>query len=159
MTIRMPTTTTGPDAAADTPAPDPNVLRLTSVLASGLPLELGTPDEPARYTVPAVFSRQVNATERVRIEDPAAAAALVERCGLDHSLQLTVSDRRLLIGNTNLAELTGGLASAVAALLREIDAVLDAEQDARTAQATARRLVDTERAATLEAAAAQVHFV
>lgn len=156
--IRM-TTTTPTEAPAEASTPESNALRLTSVLASGLPLELGTPDEPAFYTVPAVFSRQVNAAERVRIEDPASALTLVKRCGLDHELQLTVSDRRLLIGNTNLAELTGGLASALAALLREIDALLVAEQDVRTAQANARQLVDSERAASLEAAAAQVHFV
>ncbi|MBN9167080.1 MAG: hypothetical protein J0I07_39475 [Myxococcales bacterium] len=48
-------------------------LRLVSILVSGLPVELGTPDEPATYTVPAVFSRQVTAAERARLEDPDTA--------------------------------------------------------------------------------------
>ena len=68
------TTTT----ALTTPQPDDTTLdlHLLSVLESELPVEIGTADQPDRYTVPAVFSRQVTRTERARIEDPATAQAL-----------------------------------------------------------------------------------
>lgn len=66
--------TTAPDGAPASTPLDPAALRLVSVLVSGLPTALGTVDEPVRYTVPAVFSRQVTPRERALV---AAAAAAV----------------------------------------------------------------------------------
>lgn len=151
-------TTPAPAAALPAPTPDPHrdPLRLTSVLASGLPAELGTPTEPATYTVPAVFSRQVTPPERHRIEDPATARSLAEYAGPD--LELVVSDRRLLIKNTTLAQLKGGLASALARTLRTIDAELAAEQAERDDAAGARQEEELERAAQVVRAAAEVRF-
>jgi hypothetical protein len=162
----LPTTTTAAPAArhaapAATPAeptataPDDS-LRLVSILVSGLPHELGTPDEPARYTVPAVFSRQVTAPERARIEDPATARALAPHAGPD--LALEVSDRRLLIKNTTLAELDAGLAAALAAALRDISRELDVEQAQLSADADARDADERGRAAAIAAAAAAIRF-
>ena len=108
---------TNPTPGTDSPSTS-GPLRLVSILVSGLPAELGTADEPPRYTVPAVFSRQVTAEERARIEAPATASALSAHG--DRDLALEVSDRRLLIKNTTLAQLAGGLAAALGAALRDI---------------------------------------
>lgn len=131
-------------------------LRLTSVLASGLPVELGTPNAPDRYTVPVVFSRQVTQEERERIEDPAVARQLGEHAGA--ALELEVSDRRLLVKNTNLRELGGGLSAALAAMLRELDVQLEAEQSARDDEAHRRELKERERAAAVAQEAAAIRF-
>ncbi len=138
---------------------DPSVgdpLRLVSILVSGLPAELGTADEPARYTVPAVFSRQVTAGERARIEDAATAHALSAHA--DPDLALEVSDRRLLIKNTTLAQLEGGLAAALAAVLRDIDRDLDAERDQMVADAEVRDADERDRESAVAAAAAAIRF-
>lgn len=132
-------------------------LHLTSVLVAGLPPELGTSAAPARYTVPAVFSRQVSAVERARIEDPATALALRPHAADDISLE--VSDRRLLVKNTSLAELRDGLASALAAMLRELETELHDERDRRDAEIEAAMLVERERSVTLTREAAEVRFV
>jgi hypothetical protein len=133
-----------------------DALRLTSVLASGLPPEVGTPEEPATYTVPAVFSRQVSQPERTRIEDPATARGLAAFAGPD--LELVVSDRRLLIKNTTLAQLTGGLAAAIAGVLRDIDAELAVEQAQLDDAADVRQVAELARAAAVVRAAAEVRF-
>lgn len=138
-------TTTGPD-----------VLRLVSILVSGLPADLGTPGAPARYTVPAVFSRQVTALEKARIEDPATARGLAPHSGPD--LALEVSDRRLLVKNTTLAELQGGLAAALAAALRDIDRELGVEQARATADAEVRDAGERDREAVVAAAVAAIRF-
>lgn len=137
---------------------DPRALRLVSVLTTGLPAELGTPDEPALYTVPAVFSRQVSDTERQRIEDPATARALAEQAGSSPGLELAVSDRRLLIKNTSLAQLTGGLAAAIATMLDQLGRELLAETDRRTEAAEVLRTDEQERFDAVAKAAAAVHF-
>jgi len=135
---------------------DAAALRLVSVLVSGLPTGLGTPHEPARYTVPAVFSRQVTPDERARIEDPATARGL-SRYG-DPDLALTVSDRRLLIKNTTLAHLRDGLAAALAAMLRDVDRDLNAQRALTSAQAEASDADERARSAAVAAAASAVHF-
>jgi hypothetical protein len=140
--------------ATTTPAPD--ALRLVSILVSGLPTELGTPGEPACYTVPAVFSRQVTAQERARIEDPRTARGLGAHA--DPDLALEVSDRRLLIKNTTLAQLEAGLAAALAAALRDIARELGAEQAQLSADADARDADERGRAAALAPAAAAIRF-
>lgn len=137
---------------------DPRALRLLSVLASGLPADVGTPAEPERYTVPAVFSRQVSSAERAWIEDPATARLLEERTGAGPGLALGVSDRRLLIMNTTLAELKGGLAAAIGDMLTRLGQELFTEMDRRTAAAEA--LVSRERARidAVSRAAAEITF-
>ena len=131
-------------------------LRLTSVLTSALPPELGTAAAPDRYTVPVVFSRQVTPQERDRIEHPALAHRLSEHLG--GQIELIVSDRRLLVKNTSLAELRDGLAGALAAALRDLDVQLDAEQSAREDAASRRDLEEHERADAVAREAAQIRF-
>lgn len=133
-------------------------LHLVSVLATGLPAEIGTPSEPDRYTVPAVFSRRVTGEERARIEDPATARDLAEAAGLAHGLELAVSDRRLLIKNTNLAELTGGLATSLAGMLARLDRDLHTDHDERAAAAEVRDTAERQRFEAVSRAAAEVHF-
>lgn len=137
---------------------DPRALRLLSVLASALPLELGTPAEPARYTVPAVFSRQVSVAERAWIEDPATARLLEERTGAGPGLALAVSDRRLLIMNTTLAELKGGLAAAIGEMLTRLGQELLTEMDRRTAAAEILVSDEQDRVDAVTRAAAEITF-
>ncbi len=152
-----PTATSAGMDAPETALPSaPEQLRLVSILVSGLPPELGTPEEPARYTVPAVFSRQVTASEKARIEDPATARSLAPHAGPD--LALEVSDRRLLIENTTLAELEGGLAAALGTALRDIDRELGVEQARATADAEVRDAGERDREAVVAAAVAAIHF-
>ena len=69
-----------------------------------------------------------------------------------------VSDRRLLVKNTSLAELRDGLASALAAALRDVDQQLDAEQAAREDATSRRDLQEHERADAVAREAAQIRF-
>ncbi|HEY0117208.1 MAG TPA: hypothetical protein VGC04_00335 [Cellulomonas sp.] len=150
-------------------APEAGVLHLVSIVVSGLPPELGTADEPARYTVPAAFSRPVTPEERARIEDPATARRLGRRLERrlgrsGRGLALVVTDGQLLIKNTTLAELRGGLAAALAGLLRQIDQDLEAERAQRSAEPDAlgveahARAAAVTTAAAVNAAAAAVRF-
>jgi hypothetical protein len=148
-----------PDVSTAPPAADQtHGLHLVSVLVAGLPAELGTAAEPARYTVPAVFSRQVTAPERARIEDPGTSRLIAAQVGADPGLSLTVSDRRLLIGSTNLAELRDGLAAAIGAMLAVIERELATEQDERVAAAQILQTDEHERVAAVAQLAAQVRF-
>ncbi|KGM09077.1 hypothetical protein [Cellulomonas carbonis] len=131
-------------------------LRLTSVLASGLPAEVGTPDEPRRYTVPAVFSRQVGPREKAYLEDPSTARRLA--ADGHPGVELRVSDRRLLIGNTTLAELRDGLASRIAAVLREMGDAMAQEQTRLDDERSERLVHEQERAAAVTALAADIRF-
>jgi len=154
-TTTIPTSQTEEPSA---PAEKAHALSLVSVLATGLPAELGTPHEPAHYTVPAVFSRRVTQEERARIEDPATASDLAEATGLDHGLQLTVSDRRLLIKGTNLAELTDGLATALGDMLARLDQDLHSEHDERVAAGEALHAAERQRFDAVSQAAAKIRF-
>lgn len=154
--------------AQDSPVPSPSelgrargdsrALRLVSILASGLPIELGTPEEPALYTVPVVFSRQVTAAERAAIEDPETARRLAEETGAEAGLALSVDDRRLLIHNTSLRLLKDGLASAIGRMLQQLGSDLMAEQDRATASAEARLSHERTRVALIAREAAEISF-
>ena len=157
----MSTTSTTPSAngAAHSPASsEPVPLSIDHVLASGLPAELATPAEPPLYTVPVVFSRRVSPQERAVIEDPATAAHLMDVCGAGPDLRLTVSDRRLLIENTTLAQLDGGLAAAIGAMLTTLGDQLHAAREERTAAAEASTRVERERAEGVARTAAAIRF-
>ncbi|WP_052748412.1 hypothetical protein [Cellulomonas sp. FA1] len=162
-------TSTAPSTAAPAPStsdasPDPTAgdLHLLHILESGIAAEVGTPAEPSRYTVPVVFSRQVTPVERARIEDPATARRLGEAVSPGRGgpeLRLVVSDRRLLVENTTLAELRDGLAAELAAFLRELGEDVRAASAERVT-AAARRAGDAERRdATVHAAVEQIRFV
>ncbi|MFE4463902.1 hypothetical protein ACFRCR_02180 [Oerskovia sp. NPDC056781] len=136
--------------------PDPEALRVTGVLASALPPELGTPHEPVTYTVPAVFSRQVTREEQDAIEGDAVRHRLAD-AGFE-DVELTVSDRRLLIEHTSLAALKGGLAHEVADVLRDLGRDLVAEHDRLAAEIAELQKEEDRRAAVVLVEAEQIRF-
>lgn len=107
-------------------------LGLTTILTGSLPLTLLTDAAPARYVVEAAFTRRVEPEETALILGQRAQDFLTAR-GYSN-VQLTVSDRRLVIANTNLEELRDGLSRAIAELLASISEevrTLHHQQDVR----------------------------
>ncbi|GAB3175666.1 hypothetical protein GCM10027059_49410 [Myceligenerans halotolerans] len=154
-----------PDATDDALAPADAVapahgakggLFLRGVLDSALPHELGTDDEPERYTVAAVFSRRVSAEERVLIEGPSTLAALAGR-GYP-GVTLRVADRRLEITQTNLEMLAGGLATEIAAVLRDVEQQVVAARERRAEEVLRWSEAEAARAARVKAEADRVRF-
>lgn len=131
-------------------------LRLTSVLSGGLPATLGNPGAPTLYTVPAVFSRQVSAAERLAIQAPEAVRRLAD-AGYPR-VTLDVADRRLLIGSTNLGELRDGLAHELAELLRDIDRTLAEQRDQRDAAELVARSAEADRASDVQDLVDEIRF-
>lgn len=132
-------------------------LALTSVVASGLPGDLGTPQAATFYDVPAVFNRRPDAAETTGIRGADGHAQLAAAGYPDVSLD--VQDRRLVIGHTNLDQLEGGLSNAIATIVDTISraALLDKEvaRDAARADFDDR----TARAQDVTRAASRIHFV
>lgn len=144
---------------ADAPGPDSPAtggLFLRGILDSALPHELGTDDEPQRYTVAAVFSRQVAPEERALIEGPDARSTLA--AGGYPGVGLKVADRRLEISGTNLATLAGGLASQVAALLRDVERQVATARERRDDERVRWSEAEVVRAARVKAEADRVRF-
>lgn len=120
-------------------------LGLSSILTNSLPLTLMTDSAPERYVIEAVFTRRVDPDEVAFLLGAQTREFLDER-GYPE-VQLTVSDRRLVIANTNLEELRDGLASDIAELLTWISEqvrVLHHEQDTRREDETNRLRERTE---------------
>jgi hypothetical protein len=113
------TRTSGVDAAT---------LGLGSVLVGSLPAALMTDHAPDRYTVEAVFTRRPERDEVTEILGSETRDFLA-KAGYS-TVELTVSDRRLEIANTNLEELRDGLAAVLADRLAEITEGVRARQHA-----------------------------
>lgn len=141
------TRTSGADAAT---------LGLGSVLVGSLPAALMTEDAPDRYMVEAVFSR------RPEREEVAAILGAETRDCLTNSgyptVEVTVSDRRLEIANTNLEELRDGLASVLADRLAEISADVRTTRETAAARFADAAVSEHERATAVTALAASVAF-
>lgn len=153
-------TTAAPRASQREPSPQEE-LRLLGVLESGLPAQLGTVDEPERYTVPVVFSRQVTRAERERIEDPETARRLAVQAGAAQpgpDLRLVVSDRRLLIESTNLYQLRDGLAEALAEMLRDLGRDERAARSERAVEAESRAVEEEYRVSAVHAVVESIRF-
>ncbi|MFF1883383.1 hypothetical protein ACFVVC_18165 [Pseudarthrobacter sp. NPDC058196] len=133
-----------------------SALSLSGVLASALPHALGTAQGPTRYTVPAVFSRRPQPREVDLLHGEATKQRLADSGYSDVELQ--VSDRRLLITNTNLVDLKAGLAHLVGMILRDISAQAAQERTDRNHELEASGLVEEERLESLRKAAADIHF-
>jgi len=131
-------------------------LFLRGVLDSALPHELGTDAEPERYTVAAVFSRQVAPEERALIEGPEARSELAAS-GYP-GVGLKVADRRLEISGTNLATLASGLASRVAALLQDVEQRVVTARERRDDERVRWSEAEAARAARVKAEADRVRF-
>lgn len=136
--------------------PDPDALRLTGVLATALPPELGTAREPVAYTVPAVFSRRVTREEQDAIESDDVRRRLAG-AGYE-GVELTVSDRRLLIGHTSLAALRSGLAREIAGVLRDVSRDLVAEHDRLAAEVADLQREEDRRAGAVLVEADEIRF-
>ncbi|MEN1974655.1 hypothetical protein [Cellulomonas olei] len=134
-------------------------LHIVSVLESGLPSRLATPEQPTAYVVPLVFSRQVSPSERARIEAPETARAIAEATGRTGTgLRLTVSDLRLLVEPTTLEELRDGLAAALAAMLRDLAGELRRASAEREVAAEAQTTRERQRADAVHATIASIRF-
>jgi len=132
------------------------ILTLEGVLASALPDGIGTDGGPARYTIPAVFSRRPFPRELELIKDFGIAGRLAE-AGYP-GVELEVSDRRLLILNTNLDELKSGLASLVGGVLRELSEQTLRERHAEEDELDALGRREESRREEIRQAAAEIHF-
>lgn len=109
------------DAAATPADPEPFApFAVDHILVNDLPSTLGTVEAPERYTVSAVFTRRPLPQELDLLASAEIDARLSE-AGY-RTVTLRAADRRLLIENTNLAELREGLAELIGSLLDEIGA-------------------------------------
>jgi len=126
------------------------------VLADALPATLLTPDAPERYTVSAVFTRRPTHPEVDAILAPETRDVLT-RAGY-RTVGVTVSDRRLEISNTNLAELGSGLAGVIAQRLYDIGLKASADQERFTAELRDSTERETDRAGLVALAAGAVRF-
>ncbi|KUR63488.1 MULTISPECIES: hypothetical protein [Paenarthrobacter] len=133
-----------------------SVLTLSGVLASALPHDIGTAKGSALYTVPAVFSRRPEPRELDLLHSSDLARRLAD-AGYSE-VKLRVSDRRLLITNTNLEELKAGLATLVGTILREISEQASLERTNRAEELDALGLIEEHRLEAVRASAAEVRF-
>ncbi|MDQ0826953.1 hypothetical protein QFZ60_003126 [Arthrobacter sp. B2I5] len=133
-----------------------SALTLSGVLASALPHDLGTAQGPTRYIVPAVFSRRPLPREIDLLHGEGPKRRLAEAGYSD--VDIHVSDRRLLVSNTNLADLKSGLAHLLGAILRDISAQAAQELSERSDELEALGLIEEQRLESLRRAAADIHF-
>jgi hypothetical protein len=135
---------------------DIDVLGLRSVLAGSLPPALLTASAPDRYTVEAVFTRRPDQDEVAGILGNDTRAFLS-----DHghpTVELTISDRRMAIANTNLEELRDGLAALIAERLSEISMQVKAERVIAAARSKIASELELDRAAAVIKLAESVRF-
>ncbi len=135
---------------------DTATLGLGSVLVGSLPAALMTDQAPERYTVEAVFTRRPERDEITEILGSATRDRLA-RAGYS-AVELTISDRRLEIANTNLEELRDGLGGVLADRLAEISAGVRAKQDAAAVRSKEAAADAQDRAASVAALAESVTF-
>ena len=126
------------------------------ILIDELPRTLGTVDAPERYVVAALFTRRPLPQELDLLRDPSVGERLAV-AGYPR-VTLSTSDRRLLIGNTNLHELKAGLATTVGAILDEIGRVTARMRSAQARDAAESATRDTKRAYNVLVEASGIDF-
>ncbi|WP_432395341.1 hypothetical protein ACRQ5B_15370 [Pseudarthrobacter sp. L19] len=131
-------------------------LSLSGVLASALPHDLGTAKAASRYIVPAVFSRRPQPRELDLLHDQSVTRRLADEGYSD--VELRVSDRRLLITNTNLQDLKSGLAHLIGTILNDISVQAEAERAHRSEELDALGLLDEQRIEAIRRSAAEISF-
>lgn len=131
-------------------------LKLSGILASALPHDVGTARGSSRYTVPVVFSRRPQPRELDLLHGSNVSRRLAEAGYSD--VELRVSDRRLLITNTNLMDLKTGLAHLLGTILSEVSAQAATERADREEELDALGLIDEQRLESIRRAAAEIHF-
>jgi hypothetical protein len=102
---------------------------LDHVVDTELPESLGTVDAPASYVVTAVFTRRPDPLELELLAAPEVREQLAA-AGYPR-VTLTAVDGRLLIGDTDLHELEGGLARTIGVILARIGERVEARRIAR----------------------------
>lgn len=135
---------------------DVPTLGLGSVLVGSLPTALMTDEAPDRYTVEAVFTRRPERDEVIAILGSETRDFLA-KAGYP-TVEVTISDRRLEIANTNLEELRDGLASVLADRLAEISAAVRARQAAAAVVFQSAAASENARTAAVAALAESVTF-
>lgn len=135
---------------------DTATLGLGSVLVGSLPAALMTDEAPDRYTVEAVFTRRPERDEITEILGRETRDRLA-KAGYP-TVEVTISDRRLEIANTNLEELRDGLGGVLADRLAEIGAGIRARQDAAAVRFREAAEGEQDRAASVAALAESVTF-
>jgi len=138
------------------PVDDEPWLGLAHIVTALLPQTLGTESAPERYTVVADFTRKPTTTELAVIVGPLVRRRL--DAGGYPVANLVARDRRLEIRDTNLAELAGGLAGLLAALLIEISHAAAAQVAEAAAEATRRAESELARVRSVEIEAAAISF-
>lgn len=126
------------------------------VLVSELPTSIGTIDAPERYTVAAVFRRRPDPVELAMLAAPAVVEQLTA-AGYPE-VTLSIADRRLLIGNTDLHELEAGLAHVVGRILADIGEQAAANRVMRVEALAERSQREADRAAAVVTAAKRISF-
>ncbi|XPP27766.1 MAG: hypothetical protein ACNYNX_06170 [Leucobacter sp.] len=115
-----------------------------------------TVDAPDRYTVAAVFTRRPEDDEIREILGDDTRHFLT---GAGYpTVEVTVTDRRLEIANTNLEELRDGLARVLAERLAEISTEVHSRQRAAAARFQHAAESERDRAASVVALAESVRF-
>lgn len=133
-----------------------DALGIGTILVGSLPATLLTDDAPERYTVEAVFTRKPDRDEIVAILDGETRDRL-SLAGYP-TVELTVSDRRLEIANTNLEELRDGLAVVLAERLSDISTAVRAQREVVAAHYRQASDREDRRAAAVAALAESVTF-
>lgn len=144
------------NAQTRTAGSDVGLLGLRSVLVGSLPPTLLTDAAPDRYTVEAVFTRKAEPDEVAQILG-GGTRQFLSHAGYP-TVELTVSDRRLEIANTNLEELRDGLAGALSERLAAIYAGVRDRREASAARFQDAADQEEQRAATVAALAGSVVF-
>lgn len=127
------------------------------MLPGSLPSTLMTDREPARYTVEAVFTRRPNQNELVELLG-GRTREYMSNAGYP-TIEVTVSDRRLGIANTNLQELRDGLGEVLSNLLDEISERVRERNDAAATHHQVMAAAERERIAAVTELAESVRFV
>lgn len=138
---------------------DPGVVgpfAVDHILTAELPLTLGTIDAPSRYDVAAIFTRRPDPLELELLRAEIVHHELAEAGYPD--VALTVADRRLVIGDTNLHELETGLAMAIGRILARIGSDVAAQRAVTAGERADRMQQESARAASVLAAAGRVSF-
>jgi hypothetical protein len=135
---------------------DVALLGLGSVLVGSLPATLLTDAAPDRYTVEAVFTRRAAPDELAQLLGGDTRQFLAN-AGYP-TVELTMSDRRLKIANTNLEELRDGLAGMLSERLAAISSDVHARREASAARFQEAADHEHERAAAVAALAESVVF-
>ncbi|WP_404436761.1 hypothetical protein LG322_00370 [Microbacterium aerolatum] len=115
-----------------------------------------TDEAPDRYTVEAVFTRRPGRDEITEILGSETRERLA-KAGYS-TVEVTISDRRLEIANTNLEELRDGLGGVLADRLAEITEGARAKQDAAAIRFREAAAGEQDRAASVVALAESVTF-